>query len=62
MAKQTINIGSSPNDGNGSTIRAGGDIVNDNFTELYNKLGCCLELWRFLLINLVEIFLGLFSK
>ena len=39
MAKQTINIGSSPNDGNGSTIRAGGDIVNDNFTELYNKLG-----------------------
>ena len=39
MAKQTINIGSSPNDGNGSTIRAGGDIGNDNFTELYNKLG-----------------------
>ena len=39
MAKQTINIGSSPNDGNGSTIRAGGDITNDNFTELYNKLG-----------------------
>ena len=39
MGKQTINIGSSPNDGNGSTIRAGGDIVNDNFTELYNKLG-----------------------
>ena len=38
MAKQTINIGSSLNDGNGS-IRAGGDIVNDNFTELYNKLG-----------------------
>tara|TARA_B100000902_G_scaffold251662_1_gene238121 strand:- start:2380 stop:3102 length:723 start_codon:yes stop_codon:yes gene_type:complete len=39
MAKQTINIGSSPNDGNGSTIRAGGDITNDNFTELYTKLG-----------------------
>ena len=39
MAKQTINIGSSPNDGNGSTIRAGCDIVNDKFTELYNKLG-----------------------
>ena len=39
MGKQTINIGSSPNDGNGSTIRAGGDLINDNFNELYNKLG-----------------------
>jgi hypothetical protein len=39
MAKQTINIGSSDNDGNGSTLRAGGDLINDNFNELYNKLG-----------------------
>ena len=35
MAKQTINIGSSANDGTGSTIRAGGDLINDNFNEIY---------------------------
>ena len=35
MAKQTINIGSSANDGNGTTIRAGGDLINDNFNEIY---------------------------
>ena len=39
MAKQTINIGSIADDGTGSTIRAGGDITNDNFNELYTKLG-----------------------
>ena len=39
MAKQTINIGSSANDGSGSTIRAGGDLINDNFNEIYTKLG-----------------------
>ena len=35
MAKQTINIGSSANDGTGTTIRAGGDLINDNFNEIY---------------------------
>jgi len=35
VAKQTINIGSTANDGTGSTIRAGGDIANDNFNEIY---------------------------
>jgi len=39
MAKQTINIGSSANDGNGSTLRAGGDLINDNFNEIYSYLG-----------------------
>ena len=39
MVKQIINIGSTANDGTGSTIRAGGDIVNDNFTEVYSTLG-----------------------
>tara|TARA_Y100001972_G_scaffold22182_1_gene26637 strand:+ start:3774 stop:4676 length:903 start_codon:yes stop_codon:yes gene_type:complete len=39
MAKQSIGIGSTANDGTGSTLRAGGDLVNDNFQELYNKLG-----------------------
>jgi hypothetical protein len=39
MAKQTINIGTVADDGTGSTIRVGGDIINDNFNELYTKLG-----------------------
>ena len=36
MAKQTINIGTNPNDGTGDTIRDGGIKINDNFTEVYN--------------------------
>ena len=39
MAKQSINLGSTANDGGGTTLRAGGDIVNDNFSELYTALG-----------------------
>ena len=39
MAKQTINLGSSPNDGTGDNLRAGGDKINDNTTELYTALG-----------------------
>ena len=39
MVKQIINIGTTDNDGTGSTIRVGGDIVNDNFTEVYSTLG-----------------------
>ena len=39
MAKQTINIGSTANDGTGTNLRAGATIVNDNFTELYTALG-----------------------
>ena len=38
MAKQTIDLGSVANDGTGTTLRAGGDMINDNFTELYNSL------------------------
>jgi hypothetical protein len=36
MAKQTINIGTTANDGTGSTLRDAFDICNDNFTELYS--------------------------
>ena len=35
MAKQTINIGTAPNDGTGDHLRTAFDKVNDNFTELY---------------------------
>jgi len=39
MAKQIINIGSIANDGTGSTLRAAGDLVNDNFNEIYASIG-----------------------
>ena len=39
MAKQTIGIGSSANDGTGDTLRDGAVKLNANFDELYQKLG-----------------------
>lgn len=39
MAKQTINVGTTVNDGTGSPIRTGGQFINANFTEVYNALG-----------------------
>ena len=39
MAKQTINIGTIANDGTGTTLRAAGDLVNDNFNEIYTVIG-----------------------
>ena len=38
MSKQTILLGTSANDGTGSTLRVGGDMINDNFTELYAQV------------------------
>ena len=35
MAKQTINIGTTANDGTGDQLRAAFDKINDNFIELY---------------------------
>lgn len=35
MAKQTINIGTSANDGTGDPLRTAFDKTNDNFDELY---------------------------
>ena len=37
MSKQTIDLGTSPNDKKGDGLRTGGAKVNDNFTELYDK-------------------------
>jgi hypothetical protein len=37
MAKQSINIGTTANDGTGETVRSAFDKVNDNFTELYDE-------------------------
>lgn len=39
MAKQFVNIGTLANDGTGDSLRAGGDKINDNFTELYGSIG-----------------------
>jgi hypothetical protein len=37
MAKQTINVGTTANDGTGDTLRASFVKVNENFTEVYNS-------------------------
>ena len=39
MAKQLVNIGTSPNDGTGDPLRDAFDKINDNFNELYQGLG-----------------------
>ena len=39
MPKNTINLGSSPNDGTGSNLRTGGTIINNNFNEIYSNFG-----------------------
>jgi len=39
MARQTINIGSSANDGTGDPLRTAFDKINDNFVELYGADG-----------------------
>ena len=39
MAKQALNLGTAANDNTGDTLRAGGDKINDNFTELYTAIG-----------------------
>ena len=35
MAKQTVNIGSTANDGTGDQLRTAFDKINDNFDEVY---------------------------
>ena len=39
MSKQTINTGVILNDGSGDTLRVAGGKINDNFGEIYSKLG-----------------------
>lgn len=39
MAKQSIDIGTSPNDGLGDTLRDSFGKINDNFDEIYDAIG-----------------------
>lgn len=39
MTKQIINVGTSPNDNRGDSLRAAFQKINANFTELYSSLG-----------------------
>ena len=39
MSKQSINLGVSPNDGTGTNLRDAGDLINDNFNEIYTAIG-----------------------
>ena len=39
MTQQSINIGSAANDGTGDPLRTAFDKINDNFNEIYDKLG-----------------------
>jgi hypothetical protein len=38
MAQQTVNVGTSPNDDTGDSLRSGGTKINANFTELYTSV------------------------
>ena len=35
MAKQSISIGTAPNDGTGDTLRSAGEKINQNFDDVY---------------------------
>ena len=39
MAKQSIGLGSTANDGTGDSLRVGGDKINDNFDEIFTTFG-----------------------
>lgn len=39
MTRQNISIGTTANDGTGDSLRSAGGKINDNFVEIYQKLG-----------------------
>ena len=39
MSYQSLDLGSTANDGTGDTLRVSGDKTNDNFSEIYTLLG-----------------------
>lgn len=43
MAKQTINVGTTPNDRTGDPLRTSFQKINANFTELYNNMSASVD-------------------
>ena len=39
MAYQSLDLGTSADDGTGDSLRVGGDKINDNISEIYTLLG-----------------------
>ncbi len=39
MTRQNISIGTTANDGTGDTLRSAGQKINENFVEIYQRLG-----------------------
>ena len=39
MAYQSLDLGTSADDGTGDSLRVGGDKINDNLSEIYTLLG-----------------------
>ena len=58
MAKQSLNLGTVANDGTGTTIRAGGDLINDNFNEIYGILGDGTTLYSLTFPNATDTVVG----
>jgi len=58
MAKQAIDIGTTANDGTGTTLRDGGDLINDNFNEIYSKLGGGSSLYALTFPNATDTVVG----
>lgn len=46
MTMQTINLGTTANDGTGDTLRDAGDKINGNFTELYAAIAASGASWK----------------
>ena len=58
MAKQSLNLGTTADDGTGTTIRAGGDLINDNFNEIYGILGDGSTLYGLTFPNATDTVVG----
>ena len=58
MAKQAIDIGTTANDGTGTTLRDGIDLINDNFNEIYSKLGGGSSLYSLTFPNATDTVVG----
>ena len=58
MAKQSLNLGTTADDGTGTTIRAGGDLINDNFNEIYGILGDGSTLYSLTFPNATDTVVG----